>query len=48
MQAGKKWKLNQWLDIVDVKGKATGKMHIIVRWVPPGHESKRALATKKE
>ena len=39
--AAKKWKLDQWVDIVDEKAKAAGKMHIIVRWVPPGQALKR-------
>lgn len=34
--AGRKWKLDQLIDVVDEKGKLSGKCHLIVRWQPPG------------
>ena len=39
--AGKKWKLDQWVEIEDAKGKVGGEMHLIVRWEPPGIALKR-------
>jgi hypothetical protein len=39
--AGRKWKLDQWIDIEDEKGHASGQLHLIVRWAPPGVEFKR-------
>jgi hypothetical protein len=47
--AGKKWKLDdQWIDIQDDKGKVSGKMHLIVRWIPPGVALQRKPAAAPE